>query len=67
VPYLVCPGCEQSAWLDSTAEPPLRCPRCETPLAPMPARQARSLTRAVTARFRREMRLDGDRGRFVRR
>ena len=66
MPYLHCPSCEHSAWLDSTAEPPLRCRRCETSLAPMPGRVARSLTRAVAARFRRDMRLDGDRARFVR-
>ena len=58
--YLHCPTCERTAWLDSAAEPPLRCDHCGSSLLPMGAQQA------VLERFERDMRLDAARPRFVR-
>jgi ribosomal protein L37AE/L43A len=66
VAYLHCPSCERTAWLDSSAEPPLCCSHCDSPLAPMAAQQVRSLTAAVLERFERDMRIDAARPRFVR-
>ena len=66
MPFLHCPSCERTAWLDSAGEPPLRCRHCETPLAAMPVPQAHSLTGAVLERFERDMRLDAARPRFLR-
>ena len=64
--YLHCPSCERTAWLEPSAESPLRCSHCATALAPMPAAQARSLADAVLERFERDMRLDAARPRFLR-
>ena len=66
MPYLHCPSCERTAWLEPAVEPPLRCRDCATPLAPMPPAQARSLAAAVLERFERDMRLDAARPRFLR-
>jgi hypothetical protein len=64
--YLHCPSCAETAWLDTTVDPPLRCRRCEAELAPMPAPVARSLTAAVQDRFERDVQRDAGRPRFVR-
>jgi len=66
VPYLHCPSCDRTAWLDSAAEPPLRCRHCDSALAPMAAQQVSALTAAVRERFERDMRGDAARPRFVR-
>jgi hypothetical protein len=65
--YLYCHSCAETAWLDTTADPPLRCGRCEAALVPMPAPMARSLTAAVQERFERDTHLQAERPRFVRR
>jgi hypothetical protein len=64
--YLHCPSCEQTAWLESSREAPLRCRLCDAALTPMPASSARSLLGALCARFERDARLDAGRPRFVR-
>jgi hypothetical protein len=66
VGYLHCPSCARTAWLDATAEPPLLCGQCETPLAPMPAPLPPALAGALRERFERDLRLDAGRPRFVR-
>ncbi len=65
MPYLHCPSCERTAWLDPTGEPPLRCRDCDATLAPMPDGQAR-LVAVVRERLERDMLLDAARPRFVR-
>ena len=66
VAYLHCPHCEQTAWFDTSIEPPHHCRRCGTELAVMPERHANSLTTALLRRFERDMQLDTGRLRFVR-
>jgi ribosomal protein L37AE/L43A len=66
MPYLHCPSCDRTAWLDSTAAPPRHCRDCDSPLAPMAAQQVRILTAAVLERFERDMQVDAARPRFVR-
>jgi ribosomal protein S27E len=66
MPYLRCPRCRRTAWLDSTAEPDARCRHCDAALAAMPDGQARFLVAAVRERFARDARLQAGRRRFVR-
>jgi len=66
MPYLHCPICERTAWLNCTGKPPLRCRHCEAELAPMPTPLAQALAGAVRERFEHDMRLDAARPRFVR-
>jgi tRNA(Ile2) C34 agmatinyltransferase TiaS len=66
MPYLHCPHCQRTAWLQSTGEPGLRCRHCDATLTPMPEGDARFLAAAVRERFRRDERLNAGRPRFVR-
>jgi hypothetical protein len=66
MPYLHCPSCDGTAWLDSTTEPVLHCLHCDTALMPMPAGYARRLIRALRERLEHDAQLDSGRPRFVR-
>ncbi|HKH16740.1 MAG TPA: hypothetical protein VKA57_04370 [Solirubrobacteraceae bacterium] len=66
MPYLHCPSCERTAWLQANAEPPLSCRLCDAPLAPMPTGRVRALIGVLRERFERDAQLDAGRPRFVR-
>jgi len=66
LPYLHCPRCHRTAWLQAAAEDELACRHCGTTLNSVSRAELNALTGAVRERFARDARLNAGRKRFVR-
>jgi hypothetical protein len=66
VPYLQCPRCHRTAWVQASGDDAVACRHCGTTLTALSRRELAALTGAVRERFARDARRDVGRKRFVR-